>query len=161
MLRHWLGRPKAPRLHARTGQAPLRVLHVGKFYPPYRGGMESFLADLIEQQRASGIDAYAVVHGDPLPDDPPWLIRVPVQITLVFAPIALGFPLALWLSWLLMYGGLLPKYVPVRDQVAMWLAVLLWCLALCASFMAQSRRQCLVAFGLANLLAFAAWWVLQ
>ncbi|MCS4294539.1 glycosyltransferase involved in cell wall biosynthesis [Comamonas sp. BIGb0152] len=95
MLRHWLGRPKAPPLHARAAAAPLRVLHVGKFYPPYRGGMESFLADLIEQQRASGIDAYAVVHGDPLPDDPPWLIRVPVQITLVFAPIALGFPLAL------------------------------------------------------------------
>lgn len=95
MLRGWLGRPKAPRLHARAAAAPLRVLHVGKFYPPYRGGMESFLADLIEQQRASGIDAYAVVHGDPLPDDPPWLIRVPVQITMVFAPIALGFPLAL------------------------------------------------------------------
>ncbi|QMV71932.1 glycosyltransferase [Comamonas piscis] len=95
MLREWLGRPKAPSLQARVAAAPLRVLHVGKFYPPYRGGMESFLADLIEQQRASGIDAYAVVHGDPLPDDPPWLIRVPVQITLVFAPIALGFPLAL------------------------------------------------------------------
>ena len=73
----------------------------------------------------------------------------------------LGFPLALWLSWLLMYGGLLPRYVPVRDQLAMWLAVLLWCLALCASFMAQSRRQCVVAFGLANLVAFSAWWVLQ
>lgn len=95
MLREWLGRPKASPLHARAAGAPLRVLHVGKFYPPYRGGMESFLADLIEQQRASGIDARAVVHGDPLPDDPPWLIRVPVQITLVFAPIALGFPLAL------------------------------------------------------------------
>ena len=75
--------------------AVLKVLHVGKYYPPYRGGMESFLADLVEQQRASGIDARAVVHGDPLPDDPPWLIRVPVQVTLVFAPIAVGFPLAL------------------------------------------------------------------
>lgn len=95
MLRHWLGRPQAAPLHAQAGDAPQRVLHVGKFYPPYRGGMESFLADLIEQQRANGIDARAVVHGDPLPEDPPWLIRVPVQITLVFAPIALGFPLAL------------------------------------------------------------------
>ena len=95
MLRHWLGRPRAAPLQAQAGHAPQRVLHVGKFYPPYRGGMESFLADLIEQQRANGIDARAVVHGDPLPEDPPWLIRVPVQITLVFAPIALGFPLAL------------------------------------------------------------------
>ena len=78
-----------------TCDRPLRVLHVGKYYPPYRGGMESFLADLVEQQRASGIDAHAIIHGDPLPDDPPWLTRVPVQVTLVFAPIALGFPFAL------------------------------------------------------------------
>ncbi len=78
-----------------SAEKPLRVLHIGKYYPPYRGGMESFLADLIEQQRANGIDARAVVHGDPLPDDPFWIIRVPVQVTLVFAPIALGFPLAL------------------------------------------------------------------
>lgn len=73
----------------------------------------------------------------------------------------LGFPLALWLSWLLMYGGLLPAFVPVRDQIAMWLAVLLWSAAPCAAFMAQSRRQCLAVFLLANAAAFAAWKVLQ
>ncbi|GAB2809429.1 hypothetical protein GCM10027276_07720 [Comamonas piscis] len=95
MQRNGWGRPQAAPLQAPPAPTPQRVLHVGKFYPPYRGGMESFLADLIEQQRANGIDARAVVHGDPLPDDPPWIIRVPVQITLVFAPIALGFPLAL------------------------------------------------------------------
>lgn len=95
MLLRWL-RGKDRKTPEKNGQTPLKVLHVGKFYPPYRGGMESFLADLIAQQRASGIDACAVVHGDPLPDDPEWLIRVPVQVTLVFAPIALGFPFALW-----------------------------------------------------------------
>ncbi|MNS74796.1 hypothetical protein D3C71_1850530 [compost metagenome] len=73
----------------------------------------------------------------------------------------LGFPLALWLSWLLMYGGLLPAFVPVRDQIAMWLAVLLWAIALCVAFLAQSRRQCTTAFLLANAAAFAAWKVLQ
>lgn len=95
MLHRWLP-GKDRETPQKNGQSPLRVLHVGKYYPPYRGGMESFLADLIEQQRACGIDARAVVHGDPLPDDPEWLIRVPVQVTLVFAPIALGFPFALW-----------------------------------------------------------------
>lgn len=72
----------------------------------------------------------------------------------------LGFPLALWLSWLLMYGGLFPGF-PVRDQISMWLAVLLWAVAPCVAFLAQSRRQCLAVFLFANVAAFAAWRVLQ
>lgn len=73
----------------------LRILHVGKYYPPYRGGMEVFLDDLLKEQRRQGIDAHALVHGDPLPDDPPWVQRVPVQFNLSYAPIALGFRSAL------------------------------------------------------------------
>lgn len=73
----------------------LRVLHIGKFFPPQRGGMETFLADLIEAQRAQGIDASAIVHGQPQADDPDWLVRVPVQVQAIFAPIALGFRAAL------------------------------------------------------------------
>ncbi|XAH25992.1 glycosyltransferase [Xylophilus sp. GW821-FHT01B05] len=73
----------------------MRVLHVGKFFPPHVGGMEVFLADLIREQRSQGIDAYALVHGDPQPEDPAWLVRVPVQAHLVYAPIAAGFPVAL------------------------------------------------------------------
>ena len=69
----------------------LRVLHIGKFYPPYRGGMEVFLADLLQEQRKQGIDAHALVHGDPEPDDPAWIERVPVQFSLVYAPMAAGF----------------------------------------------------------------------
>lgn len=72
-----------------------RILHIGKFFPPYRGGMESFLSDLVQTQRAQGLDSHALVHGQPLADDPPWLRRVPVQVQLVYAPIALGFRAAL------------------------------------------------------------------
>lgn len=57
--------------------------------------MEAFLADLIVAQRAQGIDAFALVHGQPLADDPAWLVRVPVQFQLVYAPVAVGFRAAL------------------------------------------------------------------
>lgn len=78
-----------------TVRSPLRVLHLGKFFPPFLGGMETYLADLIGAQRAQGVEAFALVHGDPLPDDPPWLGRVPVQWQLLYAPIAVGYPQAL------------------------------------------------------------------
>ena len=57
--------------------------------------MEVFLSDLIQEQRRQGIDAQALVHGDPQPADPAWIQRVPVQFNLVYAPIALGFRQAL------------------------------------------------------------------
>lgn len=79
----------------RAASTPHRILHIGKFHPPYRGGMETYLADLLRQQRASGMDARALVHGTPLPDDPPWLTRLKVQIHMIFTPIALGFPWAI------------------------------------------------------------------
>lgn len=73
----------------------LRVLHVGKYFPPHRGGMEVFLADLIATQRVQGIEASALVHGNPTAQDPAWLTRVPVQFQLIYAPIAIGFRAAL------------------------------------------------------------------
>ncbi|PAT43539.1 glycosyl transferase family 1 [Vandammella animalimorsus] len=75
--------------------APLRILHIGKFYPPDLGGMETYLADLMAQQRGDGVDARALVHGTPRADDPPWLRRLRVHIRLIFTPIALGFPWAI------------------------------------------------------------------
>lgn len=69
----------------------LKVLHIGKFFPPDRGGMESFLAELILAQQSSGLDVSAVVHGQPREEDPDWLLRVPVQWRLVYTPMATGF----------------------------------------------------------------------
>ena len=69
----------------------MRVLHIGKFFPPDRGGMESFLSDLVKTQREQGIDSHALVHGEPSSGDPAWLKRVPVQMQVLYTPIALGF----------------------------------------------------------------------
>lgn len=74
-----------------AGRMTLQVLHIGKFYPPDLGGMETFLAGLVAEQRQQGIDARVLVHGEPRPEDPTWLVRVPVQVQWVYAPIALGF----------------------------------------------------------------------
>jgi len=40
----------------------LRVLHVGKFFPPFAGGMETFLRDLLAAQAARGLQPLALVH---------------------------------------------------------------------------------------------------
>ncbi|THU02762.1 glycosyltransferase [Lampropedia puyangensis] len=79
----------------RRADNQFRILHIGKFYPPARGGIETYLADLMQQQRSHGMDARALVHGQPLADDPSWIERLPVHIRLIFTPISLGFPWAI------------------------------------------------------------------
>ncbi len=76
----------------------MRVLHVGKFYPPVPGGMEVFLRDLMIAQRRQGSESFAVVHaGRSAPDaiEAKWLLQAPVWFNLVFAPISPAFPLLL------------------------------------------------------------------
>jgi glycosyltransferase involved in cell wall biosynthesis len=75
----------------------MRVLHLGKYLPPVKGGMERFLEDLILAQHAAGQAAFALVHGRANAPglqgtvERPWLREVPVWRELVFAPIAPRF----------------------------------------------------------------------
>ena len=73
----------------------MRILHLGKYFPPVPGGMERFLGDLVAAQRASGDIASVLVHGNAEATDPAWLRRVPVWFRLFFAPISPAYPL--WL----------------------------------------------------------------
>ena len=100
----------------------MRILHVGKFFPPHPGGMEVFLADLIDAQHRQGLDAHALVHGTPLPSDPPWLQRVPVQAHLSYAPIALGFRRALRRAIARLRPDVLHLHLP--NNSALWLLTL-------------------------------------
>ena len=72
----------------------MRVLHIGKYFPPVKGGMERFLADLVAAQRVAGVEAFALVHGRAgvaATADPVWLRRVSVWREVAFAPLAPSF----------------------------------------------------------------------
>lgn len=80
----------------------MKVLHIGKYYPPYPGGMESFLADLIKALGLRGIQSLALVHHHrPLWENffsrgtEPDVVRVPSYGRFLYAPISPQFPLAL------------------------------------------------------------------
>ncbi|MBW1819928.1 MAG: hypothetical protein JRJ60_22540 [Deltaproteobacteria bacterium] len=45
-----------------TNGRPMRVLHIGKYYPPFKGGMENFLRDLLEALSESDVSVSALVH---------------------------------------------------------------------------------------------------
>jgi len=93
----------------------LRVLHVGKYFPPCPGGMESYLRDLMSAQARQGIEAVALVHrteaglcsrsekyeadGRGLP-----IVRAAIWGRLVFTPVSPTFP------WLL--RRLIARYRP-------------------------------------------------
>ncbi len=77
----------------------MRILHIGKFFPPVPGGMERFLGDLARAQWVAGDVPAVLCHADVLAGarhDPPWLMRCPVWFRLLFAPVSPAFPL--WLA---------------------------------------------------------------
>ena len=78
------------------------MLHVGKFYPPFAGGMEYFLADLLHALPAQGVMAAALVHDEssagacPTSGDVIPIYRAPCHGRLLYAPVSPAFPL--WLK---------------------------------------------------------------
>ena len=79
-----------------------RILHVGKFFPPVPGGIETYLADLLDASLDAGLDVAALVHqphrrGSPVPlrNNRFPLYTVPSYGQLLYAPVSPGFPLAL------------------------------------------------------------------
>ena len=83
-------------------QPSLRVLHIGKFYPPFVGGMENFIGDLLPNLERCGVTTAALVHGHEfgrtrayVQDKKNRIYRVPSYGNLLFAPVSPAFPLYL------------------------------------------------------------------
>jgi glycosyltransferase involved in cell wall biosynthesis len=81
----------------------MKILHIGKFFPPFAGGIEHFLADLLAAQWAQGDSAYALVHAHhrhwhpwpPVqPEAPPYpyIYRAPCYGRILYAPVSPHFP---------------------------------------------------------------------
>lgn len=103
----------------------MRILHIGKYFPPVPGGMERFLGDLVEAQRAAGHEVQVLVHDDGRADpraDPPWLHRCPVAVKLFFAPLAPRFPF--WLARILRDFDPQVIHLHVPNVSAFWVLLL-------------------------------------
>lgn len=78
----------------------MRVLHVGKYFLPYAGGMEVFLADLVSACQARGVESAAIVHAHDRDSVSTGardeagveIVRVPSWGRLLYAPISPQFP---------------------------------------------------------------------
>lgn len=77
----------------------MRILHIGKFYPPFSGGMENFLGDLIPALCNTGVFAKALVHDTPQLsfvtagfDRTARVHRVPCYGNILYAPVSPAFP---------------------------------------------------------------------
>ena len=76
----------------------MRILHIGKFFPPHPGGIERFVADLAGAQVAQGMDVHVLAHAEPGSWRGHHLRHGDVDVTLVacpgqllYAPMSPGF----------------------------------------------------------------------
>ncbi len=77
----------------------MKILHLGKFYEPAVGGMESFLRDLVSEQRRMGNDVRVLVHNENRREKSCFEKKRGVPVyrcrclgQLIYAPISPGYP---------------------------------------------------------------------
>ena len=75
------------------------ILHIGKFFPPFAGGIENFMGDLLPALVQQGVDTMALVHHSPdkhVANDTGLeeskIVRAPCYGTLLYAPVSPHFP---------------------------------------------------------------------
>jgi rhamnosyl/mannosyltransferase len=88
-----------------SGKLSMRVLHIGKYFAPFAGGIENFMLDLVEATAPLGVTNSVLVHAsDRRPQHSPgsetghtklYVERVATWGQFVYAPLAPGFGFAL------------------------------------------------------------------
>jgi glycosyltransferase involved in cell wall biosynthesis len=80
----------------------MRVLHIGKFFPPYSGGIERYSVDLAGAQAAAGVATALLAHAPPGVHRTRRFDAAGVEVTLaachgqlLYAPVSPAFPLLL------------------------------------------------------------------
>ena len=80
----------------------MRVLHIGKFYPPHAGGIERFNADLCAALAVRGIDVAVLAHASPTDGKARCFRESGVEVHLaachgqwLYAPVSPSFPFLL------------------------------------------------------------------
>jgi rhamnosyl/mannosyltransferase len=74
----------------------MRALHIGKYYPPFYGGMENYMGDLLPALTKRGVKIAALVHRHRSGVSPkPYVYQSPCYGRLLYAPISPQFPLRL------------------------------------------------------------------
>lgn len=77
----------------------MKILHIGKYYPPYSGGIENFMGELLPQLTCNNNQIHALVHNHVATITATneqcrqvKVIRVPSYGRILFAPVSPAFP---------------------------------------------------------------------
>lgn len=108
-------------------KSKIKVLHIGKYFPPFMGGIENFMSDLMDEQSAAGMNVRAIVHhhdkSEPLSreQDEKYVIhRIPILGVFAFTPIAPSF--------LKEFNKVLAEFCPDIIHIHMPNVSAFWCL---------------------------------
>jgi rhamnosyl/mannosyltransferase len=84
----------------------VKVLHIGKYFAPFKGGVETYLMDAMRALSGMGCECVALVHRhdrslrnrENRPDGPGGyrVVRAATWFTAYFTPISPAFPVTLW-----------------------------------------------------------------
>ncbi|MBE9561754.1 MAG: glycosyltransferase, partial [Proteobacteria bacterium] len=109
----------------------MKILHIGKFYPPFFGGIETFLADLVSEQVKQGEDVRVIAHNHEfgVKNKFEWekftegyqILRVPCHGLLLYSPISPMF--LLWLNKAIKQFNPDILHIHMPNTSAFWLLI--------------------------------------